>query len=411
MDSDIRRDLAANWQILLAATAGWALDAFDFTMQLFLVPHLGHVFGVSLKAMALAVTVTGLAKVAGSIFWGKMADRYGRKLPFMLAVLWFSVFSALTGLAWNYTSFVVLRILFGFGFGGEWSTSAALLTESVTPRARGIASGIMMAGYEVGYFLTAFCFFKIFPVVGWRWMFVLGALPALLTIFVRFGVKESPIWQAGKAARRAVPKLHISPAVLQGWAFMACLNFMGLSIFALYPTFLIQARHLTPAGVFPFIATYSAASIIGKPLAGYLVQKYGERPVMLTYFLLTIPSTLLYTLIDAHWSMIVGAILVGLIANGIFGAEPAYLARRFPSQSRGLGVGIGYAMTFFSVSAPYVIASFTPHFGLPAAMTGAIIAGALLAGLIAALPTTRWLNPAETSESVDVDSVRGAMQL
>ena len=248
-----------------------------------------------------------------------------------------------------------------------------------------------MAGYEVGYFLSALCFYKLYPILGWRWMFALGVLPALLTIFVRVGVKESASWQASRATRGPLPKLRITPAVIQGWAFMGFVNFMLWAIFALYPTFLITARHLSPAGVFPFVATYSVASIIGKPIAGLMVQRFGERPVLLTYLLLTIPSTLLYTLVDAPWAMAAGAVLMGLIANSVFGIVPAYLSRRFPASTRGLGVGIGYAMTAFSVGAPYVIASFTASWGLPLAMTVFIVAGALCSAVISAFPTGKWL--------------------
>lgn len=397
MDADIIADLRANWRILLAACAGWGLDAFDFTLLLFLIPHLGNdVFHVPLTQMALVVTATGLAKVLGTIGWGKLADKYGRKLPFMLAILWFSVFAGLSGMAWSYSSFLILRILFGMGFGGEWSASAALLMESVAAKSRGIAAGIMMAGYEVGYFVSALCFFKLHPLIGWRWMFALGVLPALLTIFVRVGVKESPSWKASVAMRTKAPKLRITPAVIQGWAFMACVNFMLWAIFALYPTFLITARHLSPGGVFPFVATYSIASIIGKPLAGYFVQRFGERPVLLTYLLLTIPSTLLYTLIDAPWAMAAGAVLMGLVANSVFGIVPAYLARRFPAHTRGIGVGIGYAMTALSVGAPYVIASFKEAWGLPVAMSVFIIAGAVLSAIISAVPTRKWLVQGES---------------
>jgi MFS family permease len=262
------RGVGAYRAILIAAMLGWTLDAFDFTMLLFLVPHLREVFGVSLPAMAFVITATGLAKVVGTIGWGALADRVGRKLPFILAILWFSCFSGLSGLAWSYGALLALRILFGLGFGGEWSVSAALLTETVPAELAGLASGIMMLGYEIGYLLAALAFRTVFPVLGWRWMFFLGVLPALFALFVRRHVAESPTWRAGGESGARRERLKLTPAVIQAWAFMAFLNFMSWAIFALYPTFLITVRHLDPAGVFPFIATYSVASIIGKPLAG-----------------------------------------------------------------------------------------------------------------------------------------------
>jgi MFS transporter, SHS family, lactate transporter len=322
--------LRTHWRIVVAAMAGWGLDAFDFTMLLFLLPHLGKVFGATLPEMAFVVTATGLAKVIGTIVWGAAADRFGRKLPFMVAVLWFSFFSGLSGLAWSYASFIVLRALFGIGFGGEWSASASLLMESIPERTRGVAAGIMMAGYEVGFLLAALCFGLIFPWAGWRVMFFLGIAPALLAIFIRSGIKESPLWLETRQDQQVPEKLRITPAVVQGWAFMAFVNFMLWATFSLYPTFLITVRHLDPAGVFPYIAIYSISSIIGKPLAGHLVERFGERRTLVLYLLLTIPSTLLYTLIDNTAALAIGAVLMGLVANSVFGIVPMYLARRFP---------------------------------------------------------------------------------
>jgi MFS transporter, SHS family, lactate transporter len=399
MTNDLVELFRHHWRILLASTAGWALDAFDFTMLLFLIPHLKDLFQVTLPEMAFVVTATGLAKVVGTVGWGWAADRFGRKLPFMVAILWFSFFCGLSGLAWSYLSFLVFRILFGMGFGGEWSASAALLMETVPQKSRSLAAGVMMAGYEFGFFLAALCFYQLFPVLGWRWMFVLGIAPAVLALFVRAGVEESPDWSAARA-RAAPRKLKITPAVVQGWAFMGAVNFMLWAIFSLYPTFLITARGLSPAGVFPYIAIYSAASIVGKPLAGRFVERFGERSVLVTYLILTIPSTLLYTLIDARWAMALGAVLMGLVANSVFGVVPAYLARRFPADNRGLGVGIGYAMTSLSVGAPFVIAVFTATWGLPVAMTGFIILGAVVSAVIAAFPTERWLVSEDTEREL-----------
>jgi MFS transporter, SHS family, lactate transporter len=385
------RGLGPYRAVLAAAMLGWTLDAFDFTMLLFLVPHLREVFGVSLPAMAFVITATGLAKVVGTIGWGALADRIGRKFPFILAILWFSCFSGLSGLAWSYRALLVLRILFGLGFGGEWSVSAALLTETVPAELAGLASGIMMLGYEIGYLLAALAFRTVFPVLGWRWMFFLGVLPALFALFVRRHVAESPAWRAGGKSGARRERVKLTPAVIQAWAFMAFLNFMSWAIFALYPTFLITVRHLDPGGVFPFIATYSIASIIGKPLAGRLVAKIGERALIVIYLVLTVPSVLLYTLVASPLAMAVGAVLMGLIPNSIFGIVPIYLARRFPAGARGTGIGIGWAMTSVSVAAPYLIALVTPHFGLGASMAGFIILGAVLSAAIAGFDTERWM--------------------
>ena len=383
--------LGEYWPILVAAMAGWALDAFDFTLLLFLIPHLKGVFQVGLPALAFVVTATGLSKVVGTIGWGMAADRIGRKLPFVLSILWFSIFCGLSGLAWSYGSLLVFRILFGLGFGGEWSSSATLLMETVPEELKGVASGIMMLGFEVGFLVAALAFRIVFPLAGWRWMLVLGVVPALFTLLVQRRVKESPLWLAREGKREKRVALHATPAVIQGWVFMAFINFMSWAIFALYPTFLITVRHLSPAGVFPFIALYSVASIVGKPIAGRIASRVGERPMLVTYLVLTIPSVLLYTLNASHAAMVLGAVLMGLIPNSIFGIVPMYLARRFPAETRGMGIGIGWAMTSVSVIAPYLIAIVTPVLGLGASMATFIVIGAVLSIATAAIDTERFI--------------------
>ncbi|MDA8049836.1 MAG: MFS transporter [Rhodospirillales bacterium] len=383
--------LGEYWPILVAAMAGWALDAFDFTLLLFLIPHLKGVFQVGLPALAFVVTATGLSKVVGTIGWGMAADRIGRKLPFVLSILWFSIFCGLSGLAWSYGSLLVFRILFGLGFGGEWSSSATLLMETVPEELKGVASGIMMLGFEVGFLVAALAFRIVFPLAGWRWMLVLGVVPALFTLLVQRRVKESPLWLAREGKREKRVALHATPAVIQGWVFMAFINFMSWAIFALYPTFLITVRHLSPAGVFPFIALYSVASIVGKPIAGRIASRVGERPMLVSYLVLTIPSVLLYTLNASHAAMVLGAVLMGLIPNSIFGIVPMYLARRFPAETRGMGIGIGWAMTSVSVIAPYLIAIVTPVLGLGASMATFIVIGAVLSIATAAIDTERFI--------------------
>jgi MFS transporter, SHS family, lactate transporter len=391
--------LRTHWHIIFAATAGWALDAFDFTILLFLIPHLGKVFNVGLPAMAFVVTATGFAKVAGTIGWGLAADRFGRKFAFMAAVLWFSCAAGLSGLAWSYASFMALRVLFGLGFGGEWTASVSLLMETVPEKIRPLASGIMVAGYEFGYMLAALAFHFVFPAFGWRWMFFIGVVPALLTLFLRRNVGESDDWmlqQQHKKAGRKFKPFVFNPAVAQAWAFSAGINFMLWAVQVLYPTFLLTIQHLDSGSIFPFVVAYSVGSVIGKPLAGYAATRFGERLTITVFMLIVIPSTVLYTLVSNHFQLGAGAFLMGMFANGLFGILPLYQARRFPVHARATGIGISYAMTSISVAAPYVIALVTPSLGLRFAMASFIAGGALLLIAISVFNTSRWM-PVEDS--------------
>ncbi|MGX7000559.1 MFS transporter [Caballeronia sp. KNU42] len=400
--------LRKHWHIIFAATAGWALDAFDFTILLFLIPHLGKVFNVGLPQMALVVTATGFAKIAGTIGWGFAADRYGRKLAFMAAVLWFSCASGLSGLAWSYASFMVMRILFGMGFGGEWTASVSLLMETVPEKIRPLASGIMVAGYEFGYMLAALAFHFLFPVLGWRWMFFLGIAPALLTLFLRRNVKESEDWKEQRRSKKAgngSGTFIFNPAVAQAWAFSAGLNFMLWAVQVLYPTFLLTVHHLDSGTIFPFIIAYSVGSVIGKPLSGYAASRIGERGTIVIFLTIVIPTTALYTLVSSHFLMGVGAFCMGMFANGLFGILPLYQARRFPVKGRATGIGISYAMTSISVIAPYVIALVTPSMGLKFGMASFIAGGALIVIAISVFNTARWM-PKDLADDTEAAAFR-----
>jgi len=267
---------------------------------------------------------------------------------------------------------------------------------------RRVAAGIMMAGYELGYLLAALCYSLIFPWAGWRWMFFLGVAPALLAIFIRSGVKESPLWLEARQSQQVPERSRITPVVVRGWAFMTFVSFMLWAVFSLYPTFLVTVRHLDPSGVFPYVAIYSVASIFGKPLAGLLVERFGERQTLVPYLLLTIPATLLYTLIDNAAALAIGAVLMGLVANSVFGIVPMYLARRFPPARRGIGVGIGYAMTSLSVAASFIVALVTPVWGLSMSMAFFIAAAALGSAVIAALNTEKWI-PADARPAIPLE--------
>jgi len=183
---------------VLAGFLGWTLDAFDFFLVVFCLTAIAKEFHKTDAEIALSITLTLAFRPVGAVIFGLMADRYGRRLPLMIDLVFFSIIQVLTGLAPNYTTFLVLRALFGIGMGGEWGVGASLAMEKVPPRLRGVLSGLLQEGYAVGYLLAAVCYFFVFPRYGWRPMFFIGGLPALLVIFIRFGVKESEVWERTK---------------------------------------------------------------------------------------------------------------------------------------------------------------------------------------------------------------------
>src|SRR3989454_8485712 len=181
---------------LIASFLGWTLDAFDFFVLVFAIPTIADEFQVDVPQIAKTIAVTLAFRPVGAFIFGLLADRYGRRLPLMIDLVFYSVVEVLSGLAPDYKSFLILRALFGIGMGGEWGVGASLVMEKVPPKWRGVLSGILQQGYAAGYLLAALCYFFVFPHWGWRPLFFIGGLPALLALFVRARVQESDVWRA-----------------------------------------------------------------------------------------------------------------------------------------------------------------------------------------------------------------------
>ncbi len=383
------------WQVTLAAFLGWFLDAFDQVVLLLALPDIGKTLGASLTAMGLVITAQSVGRVLGNTGWGWLADRYGRKLTFMIGIIWFAVFSGLSGLAWSYAAMVVIQLLFGIGFGGEWTASATLLMESVPARARPLASAIMMAGYEVGFFAAAAAQAVILPRYGWRALFFIGILPALLAIFIRIGVPESPVWlklrrdraRAGPVSQQSRKTIwfRLTPAALQAVAFMAFLQFQNAAIYSFYPTLLRTVHGFTPEGVFPAVAAYCVGSMLGKPLCGWAASAIGERKTLLLYLVITVLAIVPFASGTALWVLLGAAFVMGMFGNSVFALVPHYLAQRFASQNRSLGMGVSYA---FAAGGQAICGFVVPWgggvIGLARSMEACVIGGSLLVGLIAA---------------------------
>ncbi len=380
--------LLPHWRVVLASMLGWFLDAFDQMVLIFLLVRLAQEFHVTLVAMGLVLTGQSWGRVVGNTAWGWAADRWGRKITFMVGVTWFAVCTGLTGLAWSYGALLVIQILFGIGFGGEWTASAALLMESVPPRTRSIASALMMSGYEIGYFAAAAANAVVLPVFGWRVMFFIGVAPALLTLFIRFGVPESPVWlqTRGKIAPKAPkPRFRITYAAFQGWLFMAFLQFQNAAIYAFFPAFLQDVHHLSPQQVFPFAAIYSVASLIGKPLCGWVASRLGHRPTIIGYLVVTIPGAVLFTSTNSMLAVAGGAFVMGIVANSIFALVPEFLSRRFETLHRSFGMGVGYAIAAFGQSiASYAVPAVAQGWSLAKSMEVLIITSTIVTVMIAA---------------------------
>src|SRR5437899_4103606 len=232
----------------VACFLGWALDALDFFLVTFVLVPIGDDFGRSIPKVAFAITLTLMMRPVGAFIFGLLGDKFGRRIPLMADIIFYSVMELLTAFAPNFTIFLMLRALFGIGMGGEWGLGASLAMESLPTQTRGLFSGILQQGYAVGYLLAALVYWIVFLHFGWRGLFIAGALPAFLVIYIRARVPESPVWQRDRVRGRR-PRMKMSISVRQHGALfiyaallMTAFNYMSHSTQDLYATYLQKQR-------------------------------------------------------------------------------------------------------------------------------------------------------------------------
>src|SRR5947209_14506010 len=178
----------------VACFLGWALDAFDFFLLTFVIVPMAHDFGTSIAELSYAITLTLAMRPVGAFIFGLLGDRFGRRIPLMIDIIFYSLMELLTAFSPNYTTLLIFRALYGIGMGGEWGLGASLAMEALPTEARGLFSGILQQGYAFGYLLAAVTYWVVFLFFGWRGLFVAGALPAFLVFYIRTRVPESPWW-------------------------------------------------------------------------------------------------------------------------------------------------------------------------------------------------------------------------
>ena len=330
---------------LLAGFLGWTLDAFDFFLVVFTLTAIAREFHKSDAELALTITVTLAFRPVGAFIFGLLADRYGRRLPLMIDLVFYSIVEVLSGLAPNYTTFLILRALFGIGMGGEWGVGASLAMEKVPPRLRGVLSGLLQEGYAVGYLLAAVCYFFIFPRWGWRPLFFIGGLPALLTLYVRFGVKESEVWERTRHATWG----ELGRGIVSHWRtflyltlLMAMMNFASHGTQDMYPTFLQRDWGFSPQARSAVTAVSMVGAITGGILFGLLSDRWGRRRAMILAFALAILVIPLWAFAPTLTLLVVGAFLMQFMVQGAWGVIPAHITELSPDSVRGFLPGFAY---------------------------------------------------------------------
>lgn len=378
---------------VLASFLGWALDAFDFFVLVFAVPAIARDFGTDIKAIAFTITVTLAFRPVGAFIFGLMADRYGRRLPLMIDLVFYSIVEVASGFAPTYTWFLVLRALFGIGMGGEWGIGASLAMEKVPVRWRGVFSGLLQGGYSVGYLLAALCYFFVFPTWGWRPMFWIGGLPALLALFIRFGVKESAVWEKKKHATWG----DLGRGIAGQWRiFLYMTGLMTMMIFLshgtqdMYPTFLKVQRGFDPKEVAKIAMVYNVGALLGGISFGFFSDRFGRKRAMLAGILLAILMIPLWAYARSTPLLVVGAFFMQFMIQGAWGVIPAHLSELSPDSVRGFLPGFAYQCgVLLGGSVAYIEAFLAEHVSFSHAMAGTAVTTFVVAAIVVAFGPER----------------------
>ena len=330
---------------VLAGFLGWTLDAFDFFIVVMTLTAVAREFGRTDAELALSITITLAFRPLGAFIFGLLADRYGRRLPLMLDLVFYSVVEVLSGLAPSYGWFLALRALFGIGMGGEWGVGATLVMEKVPPRLRGVFSGLLQQGYAVGYLLAALCYFLVFPRWGWRPLFFIGGVPALLALYVRIHVKESEVWQRSREASwsglgRAI--LTHWRVFLYIWVLMTMMNFVSHGTQDLYPTFLQRDWGMAPATRAMLTALSMVGALIGGVLFGMWSDRIGRRRAIVLALAGALALIPLWAFAPSMALLAVGAFFMQFMVQGAWGVIPAHLTELSPDAVRGFLPGFAY---------------------------------------------------------------------
>jgi SHS family lactate transporter-like MFS transporter len=356
--SDFRRLTSPQRHTFLATFLGWTMDSLDFFILIFCVPAIAGEFRIEPSDVMGAVFLTQAFRPAGAIVFGLLADRFGRRPVLMINILSFSVIELACAFAPSMAVLLVLRALFGLAMGGEWGVGAALAFETLPKEGRGSFSGILQEGYAMGSILAAGAFALFFHWIGWRGLFILGAMPALLVFYVQASVAESPVWLAGakkRLARSAMDARTVKAGDLARlWEFLPTFLFLVLLMTAfmsfshgtqdLYPTFLTVQARLTPRIVGLIGVLYGFGSIAGGFVFGTLSEKWGRKRAIVAASLLAIPVIPLYAYGHSAVTLGIGAVLMQFMVQGAWGVVPAYLTELSPAPVRATAPGLAYQL-------------------------------------------------------------------
>jgi SHS family lactate transporter-like MFS transporter len=350
----------------IASLLGWTLDAFDFFLLTFVVKEVAHDFHVEGSAVLLSLTLTLAARPFGALFFGWLADKYGRKPILQIDVALYALFALISAFSPNLIFLLVMRTLFGFAMGGEWGIGASLVMESIPAKSRGVISGLLQEGYALGQLIGALVFWFIYPhfahwfpfMAGWRVLFLLGVLPAILVLYMRRHVKESPAWEATRG--QAKQKVDALAAIAKHWkralyvvVLMTAFNFFSHGTQDNYTTFLRVQHGFTPQMSGMLTAVMNIGAILGGAAFGAWSEKIGRRHAIVIAALIALPIIPLWAFAATPLLLGLGGFLMQISVQGAWGIVPVHLNELSPPEARGTFPGAAYQFgnLFASVNA------------------------------------------------------------
>jgi SHS family lactate transporter-like MFS transporter len=375
--------------VTIAAYLGWTLDAFDFFLMVFVLKDIAAEFNTKIPDVAFAITLTLAMRPLGALLFGRLADKFGRRPTLMINIACYSLLELLSGLSPNLTTLLILRALFGIAMGGEWGVGSALTMETVPTAARGVVSGLLQAGYPSGYLLASIAFGVVYPFVGWRGMFFIGVAPALLVMYVRAHVPESPAWRAIEKR----PRPGLIATLKRNWTLslyaivlMTAFNFFSHGTQDLYPTFLREQHHFDPHTVSLITITLNVGAIVGGLFFGALSEKIGRRVTIFIAALIALPVLYLWAFSTTPLMLAIGAFLMQISVQGAWGVIPVHLNEISPDEIRATFPGLVYQLgnLLAAVNATMqasLAASHGNNYGMAMAIVAGVVA-VVIAGLI-----------------------------
>ena len=336
------------WYAWVASWLGWTLDAFDFTMFLLIMVPISREFGVPLTEVAFLLSVTLWLRLVGAVGSGWLADRIGRKTPLMISILWYSICNFIAGFSPAFWFLFLFRALLGIGMGAEWPAGAALAMESWPARSRGFMSGMLQGSWSLGFLLASLIYGLAYNAIGWRGLLMIGVLPALSVVYVRFFVKEPPVWEENRRRQRAekrevhVPLFNIFKPGLLGNTLTACWwmasSFLVYySINALFATHLQKDLNLSPALVATPILFANLAAFLAQGFWGWFADRFGRRWSMIIPAAVAIFVAPLYLLTTDFTWIAAGFVLARLLRPGDLWPKPRLSVGALPDRGAGDG--------------------------------------------------------------------------